>query len=373
MKINLPTQPTTIFTPSFADEDDSNAQNLTVKEIVARLPPELFRVTMICGGTPDKRISARPNTELVSWTEHGNTSRLVRHCLRSRPDIYFFPRWGPLDRLFFSLRKHFRIKTALVSYVVMTMNEATNNGMIDRSIEQADRVCANSKYVAETVRDRFNLEPITIYDGVDRRFFFPRANADRVGRSGPLVVLYAGSFQPRKRCELVIEQAARWPQVQFRLAGRGETEERCRRLCEKLNCENVSFLGHLSSAQLGEEMRRADIFLFPSVLEGHPQVLIQATACGVPSIAMKLYRPDCVVNGKTGFLVESDEELADRLDLLLGNAELRRSMSEGAVCHARNFEWDRIVEQWTDVFQEVASEQSTNPANSRVFRTGITG
>ena len=40
----------TIFTPSFADEADSNAQNLSVKEIVARLDPERACVTMLHEG-----------------------------------------------------------------------------------------------------------------------------------------------------------------------------------------------------------------------------------------------------------------------------------------------------------------------------------
>ena|SRR5579863_3626449 len=48
-----PTRPITIFTPSFADDDGTNAQDLTVKEIVARLPSDLFRVVMICSGNPD--------------------------------------------------------------------------------------------------------------------------------------------------------------------------------------------------------------------------------------------------------------------------------------------------------------------------------
>lgn len=350
MTMSLPRQPIAIFTPSFADEDNTNAQNLTVKEIVARLPADLFRVIMICGRNPDPRIAARENTELISWTDHGNTARLLRHFVFSKPDIYFFPRFGPFDRVFFDLRKRLPVRAALVSYVVMMMNEATDNGLAGRSIVEADQVCANSNYVAESVRQKFGVQSITIHDGVDRRFFFPRR---RSNASDGLVVLYAGSFQARKRVELVIEQAARWPNVQFRLAGRGETEEHCRALCRQYSCRNVSFLGHLSSAQLGDEMRQADVFLFPSVLEGHPQVLIQATACGLPSIAMNLYRPDCVLNGKTGFLVQSENELSARLDLLLQNPALRQSMSEAAIQHSHNFDWDQIVEQWMDVFRDV--------------------
>ncbi len=81
MKIKSRTRPITIFTPSSADEDNTNAQNLTVKEIVARLPSEQFQVIMISEGKPDPRIAARKNTELILWTEHWNTVRLFKRCL----------------------------------------------------------------------------------------------------------------------------------------------------------------------------------------------------------------------------------------------------------------------------------------------------
>jgi len=358
MKIKSRTRPISIFTPSSADEDDSNAQNLTVKEIVARLPAEQFQVTMISEGNPDPRIAARKNTELIPWTEHWNTVRLLKRCLFRRPDVYFFPRYGPLDRAFFDSRKYLGTRTALVSYVVMMMNDLTVRGLIKRSIIEADRICVNSKYVGETVREKFGLESTTIYDGLDRRFFFARPRNENAANS--LVVLYAGSLQPRKRVELVVREAARAPNVQFRLAGRGETEERCRALCREHNCHNVSFLGHLSSFQLGEEMRKADVFFFPSILEGHPQVLGQAAACGLPAVAMNVYRPDYVLHGRTGFLAESDLELTEKLGMLLRDSALRQSMASAAVRYSQEFDWDQITEQWIGVFQDVVAERQNS-------------
>ena len=102
----------TIFTPSHADADNTNAQNLTAKEIVARLPPERFRVAMFSGEQPDPRIAARPNTLLIPARSHGNTLRFLSRLLLARPDIYFYPRFGPLDNFFFSLRSRLRLKTA---------------------------------------------------------------------------------------------------------------------------------------------------------------------------------------------------------------------------------------------------------------------
>ena len=104
-------------------------------------------------------------------------------------------------------------------------------------------------------------------------------------------------------------------------------------------------------------MRKADIFLFPSILEGHPQVLGQASACGLPSIAMNMYRPDYVLNGESGFLVESYDELAEKLKLLLREPNLRQSMSRAAALHALNFDWDRIALQWQEVFEAAAAKR----------------
>jgi len=344
----------TIFTPSHADAAFTNAQQLTVKEVVARLPPERFRVAMFSGNKPDPRIAARPNTLLIPAGPHGNTARFLTRLLLAQPDVYFYPRFGPLDNIFFSLRRKLGLKTAVVTHVVMVMNEFTSK-VPARSIREADAVLANSCYVAETVRSQFGIEAETIHNGVDRRFYFPRDQEP--SPRGPLSVLYAGSFQARKRVELIIQQAARLPHVQFRLAGRGETEAACRALAQQLGCRNVEFLGHLTPIELGREMRSSDVFLFPSILEGHPQVLGQASACGLPSIAMNLYRPDYVLNGESGFLVESDAELAEKLELLLRDANLRRSMSRAAALHALKFDWDRIALQWQEVFEAVAAKR----------------
>jgi glycosyltransferase involved in cell wall biosynthesis len=344
----------TIYTPSHADAANTNAQNLTVREIVSRLPADRFRVAMFCGEEPDPRLAERSNTELIPARKHGNAARFLGRLLVERPDIYFYPRFGPLDDIFFSLRTVLRMRTAVVTHVVMIQTEAVA-ALTARSVRASDAVFGNSKYVAETVRSRFGIEAGTIHNGIDRRFYFSPQSESRHNRSP--VVLYAGSFQARKRVELIIRNAARHPEALYRLVGRGETEAACRDLVAQLGCRNVEFAGHLPPAELANQMRQADIFLFPSILEGHPQVLGQASACGLPCIAMNLYRPDYVLNGESGFLVESDDELAEKLDLLLRDSVLRQSMSRAAALHSLNFDWDRIAFQWQEVFESLATKR----------------
>jgi len=156
---------------------------------------------------------------------------------------------------------------------------------------------------------------------------------------------------------VVIREAAKWPSVEFRLAGKGEEEESCRSLASELRCRNVTFVGHLSQPELAEEMRKADVFFFPSVLEGHPQVLGQAAACGLPAVALEKYRPDYVVNGETGYLVKSDIELSQKLGALLSDEDLRLRMSAAAARHALQFDWDKVARDWESVFVEAAGKR----------------
>ena len=342
----------TVFTPSFADEANTNAQNLTAKEVVSRLPPDRFRVVLLGDGAPDPRILARENTEILRWSRHGNTPRWLTHVLLSKTDIYFFPREGPLDTLFMFFRRSLGLSVALVTYVVAALDRGVGPKMA-RAIREADHVVGNSRYVTQTVEERFGITAGTIYDGIKRDVFYP--SSDGRQPHSKLIVFYAGSFQPGKRVNVVIREAAKWPAVEFRLAGRGEEEDKNRSLVSELGCRNVTFLGHLSQQGLAEEMRMADIFLFPSISEGHPQVLGQAAACGLPAVAMDFYRPEYVVNGETGYLVKSESELSYSLGLLLSDRDLRRRMSAAAARHALQFDWDKVARDWESAFLEAVS------------------
>jgi glycosyltransferase involved in cell wall biosynthesis len=338
----------TVFTPSFADDANTNAQNLTVKEVVARMDPARFRVIMLGESVPDPRLAARPNTQILRWHKHWNAARILFHLVTRPPDVYFFPREGPVDAVFVSLRKTLALRTALVTYVVSGNLENDNRPLLFRQIKECDVVAANSRHMTRATEKLGGREVQTVYDGIDRRYYFPPPS-DRVRLQR---VLFAGSFRNYKRSDLVVRQAANFPQWEFRLAGSGAEESGCRQLARDLGCNNVRFLGHLPAAHLGEEMRQAQIFFFPSEIEGHPQVLGQAAACALPCIARNTYAPDYVVDGVTGMLGENDDQLDEALTQLIADPDLRSRMSVAAVQHAARFDWYEVTKQWQEIFED---------------------
>lgn len=73
-------------------------------------------------------------------------------------------------------------------------------------------------------------------------------------------------------------------------------------------------------------MAAADIFCLPSYREGFGQVIIEAAASGVPTVASRIYGiTDAVEDGKTGLLFSPGNisALANALQILIANQELQ--------------------------------------------------
>jgi glycosyltransferase involved in cell wall biosynthesis len=332
-----------------------------VKEVVARLDPARYRVIMFSATVPDARIGDRKNTKILRWAKHANTPQILARLFARVPDVYFFPREGPIDSAFLAVRAKLRLRSALVTYVVsggLEAGQEKDRPVLWQAMRECDALAANSRHMAETVRKLSGKNVHVVYDGVDRRYYYPCPQSAAISRSRR--VLFAGSFRAYKRADFVVQQATRFPQWEFRLAGAGEEESACRKLAQGANSKNVQFLGHLNPDQLGEEMRQAQVFFFPSELEGHPQVLGQAAACGLPCIARSSYNPDYVVDGVTGLLANSDAELGAALARLTEDSELRKQMSAAAIHHAEQFEWDDVTRQWAAIMEEAIVQRQNH-------------
>lgn len=80
-------------------------------------------------------------------------------------------------------------------------------------------------------------------------------------------------------------------------------------------------------------MAAADIFCLPSYREGFGQVIIEAAACGVPTVASRIYGvTDAMADGDTGLLFPPGDvtALAGALSLLIDDDALRWRMGESA-------------------------------------------
>ena len=81
---------------------------------------------------------------------------------------------------------------------------------------------------------------------------------------------------------------------------------------------NIDLLGMIGSSRIIEEMRSADFFIHPSIMDNSPHAVCEAQLIGCPVIASNVGGvPDLIENGVTGFLYPYNEP--HTLAFMIGN------------------------------------------------------
>ncbi len=111
-----------------------------------------------------------------------------------------------------------------------------------------------------------------------------------------------------------------------------------------------------ATSQPERYMAAADIFVLPSYREGFGSVIIEAAACGVPSIAYRINGVvDAVVEDQTGVLVplRDIDALADAMQDLVVNDEKRCALGKRALDRVRrNYSRTSITAEWLKFYQK---------------------
>ena len=107
-------------------------------------------------------------------------------------------------------------------------------------------------------------------------------------------------------------------------------------------------------------LANADVLVFPPrEPEGHPWVIVEAMAAGLPVISTDQGAiTESVLDGVNGFIVEpnSPKQIAEKLEVLIKNEELRKRMGkESRRLYEENFTEDKMVERLKNVFEKVIS------------------
>ena len=117
------------------------------------------------------------------------------------------------------------------------------------------------------------------------------------------------------------------------IAGReGANTEMLKSLVAKHQLENkIHFLGHRTD--ISQLLVASDIFVFPSRYEGMPGALIEACTAGLPAICTDLPCMHEVVDDRSAlfFSINDSEALANQINTLLSNSNLRKQMGNVAL------------------------------------------
>jgi glycosyltransferase involved in cell wall biosynthesis len=100
----------------------------------------------------------------------------------------------------------------------------------------------------------------------------------------------------------------------------------------------------------------ARMLVCASTAEGGPRVTVEAMACGVPVISTPVgIMPEVLEDGVNGLLFRWDAaELADKIRLLLADADLRQRLGENGCRSVQRFRAEDVIEQYALGLQRLA-------------------
>jgi colanic acid/amylovoran biosynthesis glycosyltransferase len=186
---------------------------------------------------------------------------------------------------------------------------------------------------------------ITAYCGIDTKPFSPRVGERRPGR---FRLVSAGRLVEKKGFDDLIRACAilrdRGLDFECTIGGSGPLEASLRRQVSDAKLEDrVRVTGTaLDQAEVPGFMHDGDVYCLPCVwaadndVDGLPQMLMEAMACGIPVISTRLVGiPDLVIHEKTGLLVEprAPEALADAIARLAQSPDLRDDLAQAGREH----------------------------------------
>jgi glycosyltransferase involved in cell wall biosynthesis len=187
-----------------------------------------------------------------------------------------------------------------------------------------------------------------IHPGVDGKHYTPGPPGRR---SIAPSFLYVGRLKRYKGISFALQALAlarrRRPDLRLEIAGTGDYRPELERLAARLQLDKaVIFHGFVSEERKIDLMRSAWANVFPSPKEGWGITVIEAAACGTPSLASE--SPglrDSVRHGETGFLVPHGdiEALAARMLEIADSPLLVTRLGDRARRFAEALTWERTA------------------------------
>ena len=221
-----------------------------------------------------------------------------------------------------------------------------NPALHRRAMKGCDPVFATGLAEARYLRDVLG-HPVHHLPSAPADIFF----APPTAQVEPADVIVVGSLVAKKRVELVLECAARRPDLRFAIYGDGPERARLEALRSQGGLANIAFHGEVPIDGIQAAMQGARLFLNVAQFEGSPTAALEAMACGLPVVLTPSNDySDLIQAGKNGIVTSGwdVEEITAAIDQCLANEGQRRAMGEMARQAASGHRWDAKARFVTD-------------------------
>ena len=220
-----------------------------------------------------------------------------------------------------------------------------------KTLKNSDYILVSNQETSKVIEEEYRIksENISIIpNGVDLSLFKKSKiiNKNKIVFTGAMYY-HRGLDVLLDSIPLIVEHSK---DVKFVLIGSGTELENLKKIVLEKNIEKfVEFTGWMDRKKIPENIEDALIGIGPlrltEVTKGAlPIKVLEYMATSLPIIAQKGTLPkDILEDGENGFFINSSEELAEKINLLLNDKKLCFMMGEKSFKMVQKFSWNTVV------------------------------
>ena len=171
------------------------------------------------------------------------------------------------------------------------------------------------------------------------------------------VILASGRIHKLKQFDVLIRAFSqikdKYPDWDLIILGDGVERDGLNRMLFALEIsDRVYFPGKVGN--MSEWYERADLFVLSSIIEGFPNVLLEAMAYGLPCISFDCDTGprDMIQNGVNGILVNPKEKelgLSNAINKMISNEKFRSNIANNSILLRDKYSVSNIMQKWDNV------------------------
>lgn len=229
----------------------------------------------------------------------------------------------------------------------------------------ADVITTFTQRQKDELSKRFGINPEKIEVlpiGVDFKKFSskPKQNLrKKLNLQDKFVILDTCFLSPKKNLELILRVLKYLPKniVFLHVGGVSDInyKQKLDKMIKNLELEKrVIFLGKVSKEEMIASYHAADVFVQPGFKESFCIPIIEAMASGLPVVTTRVGVADDVIeDSKTGFIIKNENDVVNRINLLIEDTKLRRKIGRNAQRIAKKYDWDVIIDKLEKIYKQV--------------------
>lgn len=196
-------------------------------------------------------------------------------------------------------------------------------------LKNADTVIVTNPAFIKKVKEKGAKKIELIPNSVNTSLFSPKKKAtiNKIKE-----VIFVGRLEPQKNIINLLKalKDLNYP-YRLRIIGRGSQKKILQKFClaKKLN---VSYIDSIPHNKLPAVLQSADLYVLPSLIEGHPKSLLEAMSTGLPCVGTDVEGINSLIeNGKTGVLVKTgSNDIREGINKVFSNPKLALKIGSNA-------------------------------------------